>query len=128
MGKDGKKYGGRDWKPGESGNPNGRPPLPPELRKARAYNRVYVQEKLTEMMELGVEDLQKIVKDPKTKVIDAMVASVALYGIKKGDQARLNFLMERTIGKVPQPLEHSGNDGAPMELIVRDYREKPDEE
>lgn len=73
-------------------------------------------------MEYEVPQLQAILKDPKTKVIDALVASIALHGIKKGDNARMNFLLDRIIGKVKDQVEHTGADGAALELVIKDYR------
>lgn len=79
------------------------------------------------MMEYEASRLDAIISNKQSKVIDAIVASIAKQAIKKGDNIRMDFLLNRTIGKVPQPLEHSGKDGGPIEtaeLTPKERKEK----
>lgn len=103
----GKKTGGRDFKPGQKVPGCGRPALPPDVREAKALQRNEVQILLTQMLEMDRSELQTIVNNPKEKAIRGLVASIVLHGIKKGDQMRMNFLLDRIVGKVKDEMEHT---------------------
>lgn len=101
----GRKTGGRDFKPGQSGNPNGRPPMPKELREAKKMNKIKFMELLVKYLGATLEDLQKAKKDKKTPSLDRIVISVIINAINKGDEKRLEFLMSRIIGKVKSDID-----------------------
>jgi hypothetical protein len=96
------------WKKGQSGNPKGRQAKTPAEKKLANLTRA----ELVEVGTLVVKgDLRKIVEMSKADnvpVLQAMVAAVAVNVIKKGDMHQLDVLLNRLIGKVPQPLAHSG--------------------
>ncbi len=62
-------------------------------------------------------DLQAVAKDRKASVIKVMLASVAVKIIQKGDAQSLNILLDRLIGKVPNPVQVSGEGGGPVESV-----------
>ena len=80
------------WKPGQSGNPGGKPKAKITIDSIRR-----IIEKLSF---LSREELQKIVSDPQTPMIELQFASIMAQAAKTGDFSRLNFLMERMVGKV----------------------------
>jgi len=88
-----KKRRGR-WKPGESGNPGGRPAVAKEIRElARQYTDVAIE----------------------------ALRSIALSG--KNESARVaaaQALLDRGYGKPKQGLEVSGADGGPIEVSTAD--------
>lgn len=97
------------FKPGQSGNPKGRPKLPEELKKAIRMNKQLFQELLVQYLTYPKAKLGELAKDPKTKSLDMIVIMVILNAIKKGDQSRLDFLMNRIIGKVKDEVHHTGS-------------------
>ena len=82
----------RPWRPGQSGNPGGRP-------KKRVLDEI-----LTELLE----------KDG-AKEASAIALSV-LRKAKDGDLRACQFIAERTQGRPPQALQISGEDGGPLEI------------
>jgi hypothetical protein len=54
---------------------------------------------------MGEDELDEILADPVTPMINKMVAQVIKKAAAEGDQHRLNFLLDRLIGKVPTPIE-----------------------
>lgn len=110
-----KKSGGRDWKPGQSGNPNGRPSLPDDVRSAISLNKVEFVRIADGLMSLTEEQLLAKIEDRKTSALELMVAKVITRAIWKGDHKRLDFLLTRTIGRVPQPKEEEST--APTSFI-----------
>lgn len=61
-------------------------------------------------------ELKAIRLDPSSQVLSAMVASLALKVINKGDVAAYNALLDRVAGPVATraQLEHSNPDGSPL--------------
>lgn len=66
-----------------------------------------------------IEQLQAIARNKKEKVIKVMLASVAVKIISKGDAGALNILLDRLIGKVPNPIRLGNTDGTPIADVVR---------
>ncbi len=98
---------GRDFKVGNPGGP-GRPPVPIELKEARKLNQVELELIMNKLMGLNVKELEDIKSASDTTAIVAMIASIMIVALKTGDQTRLDFLLNRLIGKVKEKVEHSG--------------------
>lgn len=128
MGKDGKKYGGKDWLPGQSGNPAGRPPMPKEVIEAKKFNRVALEKLFLEWMDKPAETLQERFKDKTTPALEMMVISIIMSAIRKGDSMKLNFLLDRTVGKVKEQVELSGSIGVEHTLTINSARSLTDEQ
>jgi len=119
----GKKTGGKDWKPGEGGP--GRPRKPADLVAAQKLTKTEITGKLIKFMAMSVDELAEILRDKSLPVLDHFIGRVALLGIHKGDQQRLNFIFERLIGKVKDNVEISVKpkiihnlDGGSVELLM----------
>jgi len=74
--------------------------LPSDLKIARGLNAIEFEQSLYKYMDMSLEDLVRVEKDPTTTSRDLAVISILRNAIEKGDNQRLNFLLERTIGKV----------------------------
>ncbi len=100
-----KKTGGKDWVKGQSGNPKGRPPVPEHLRIARKMNKAKFQEILQKYIHCSVGELKETLLDPKSTAIELSVVKILHESILKGDQKRLEFILDRLIGKVRNELD-----------------------
>jgi hypothetical protein len=76
--------------------------LPPELKSARTQNALEFEALIYKYMNAPLSELKKIMLQPATPAKDLIVIKILALAIEKGDHARLGFLLERTIGKVPQ--------------------------
>ena len=90
----------KTFKKGNPGGP-GRPRLPPELAGAKKIHRRLVEASLATYLAMPVEELSVVLNDKTKPVLDHIICRIALLALKEGDAARLNFLLERIIGKVP---------------------------
>lgn len=79
--------------------------LPPDLKEARLQNAAVFESTIYKYMNSPLEILKEILKDPATPSRDLVVIRILVLAIEKGDHARLNFLLERTIGKVADKFE-----------------------
>ncbi len=103
------------WKPGESGNPNGRPKDPPEVKEIKLLTKQYFKE-IGSLIVLGnIDELERIAQDRKQPVIKVMIAAVAVKAMSKGDMVAIDMLLNRLIGKVKEEVELSGQ----VNTIVR---------
>lgn len=102
--------GGRKFKPGQSGNPAGRPPVPQEVKVIRQITRDDLIDLGLMVVKGDVPTLQLIVDgvnmpdpDPMKRPtpLQALVATSLLRAIKKGDASVLNALLDRFFGKTP---------------------------
>lgn len=111
------KQRGKPFQPGQSGNINGRPSLPQELKKAMQMNRVDFQELLIKYLSYSPQELAVAQSSKDTKALDRIVIAVIINAINKGDQQRLDFLLNRIIGKVREQVDHTSN-GEPMKAVL----------
>ena len=80
------------FKPGQSGNPGGKP--------KQLLTKDKVKGILGRFADMTREDLQAIVTNPKSTMLEIMVASIMVKAAKDGDFSRLNFILDRSIGRV----------------------------
>jgi len=89
------------YKPGQSGNPKGRPiGLRQDLKKYKAISATDAGKLIQKMMDMTAEELLDVMQNASMPAYEIMIASVIHKSVVGGDHSRLNFLLERTIGKV----------------------------
>ncbi len=97
---------GRPFQKGNPGGP-GRPPMDPELKKIQKVTRTEAELLLSKFMQMDIDELEAVLRDKKRKCVEHMIGRIVLMGIKNGDHARLDFMLNRLIGKVKENIEHS---------------------
>jgi hypothetical protein len=80
------------FKPGVSGNPGGKP--------AQLLTKDKVAGVLGKFSAMSREQLQEVIQNPRSTMLEIMIASVMAKAAKDGDPHRLDFLLQRSIGKV----------------------------
>lgn len=100
---------GYKWPKGVSGNPSGRPKTPEALRKVKALSPDTVNRMLNKYGQMTVEELKAAIADPSTPALELTIASILMNAIKEGDYARVEFFLNRTIGKVKEEKEVNVN-------------------
>ncbi len=103
----GKHTGGKLFKPGESGNPDGRPPMPPAVKALRKLT----VEKLEEIADLILDgnrtQLTAIAASHTDSAIRVAYARAALNAMAKGELDTLELILARLVGKVKERMEAS---------------------
>lgn len=115
----GRKTGGRDWKPGmeQSAGP-GRPAVTPQLKQLKKLNQESLAKILNELAHASIQELAAMSKETHRSVFEMIIISILKKAYEQGDQQRVNFILDRLIGKVKDQVEHTG-DG--FKIIVQDY-------
>ena len=97
-----KKPNAGQFKPGISGNPGGRPPLPPDLKEARKLNQIELERLLNKFLTFNKSQLEAHIKDPFTPSLELLICQIIAKGIINGDPVRMDYLVSRVIGKMKE--------------------------
>lgn len=108
-----------NWKPGVSGNPSGRP------KGLLTKDKVSII--LAKLTNMTMPELDWIILDGKTPVIEKIIAQILRKAFDTGDASRLEFLLSRAIGKVTDVKEvhninteaHQALDQEPKENVLK---------
>lgn len=110
----GKKTGGKDFQKGQAGGP-GRPATPDDLKNVKKLSTNEMQALLAKYLRMSKGQLIALHKDPDVPAIDLLVMSIIQKAVVHGDHQRMNFLLDRTIGRVTDKVEVS----LPEPTIIR---------
>ena len=105
----GVKTGGRDFEPGQSGNPAGRTPLPEDIKQGRKLNRIELERVLNELIYLTPKEIKARVSSPETPAIEVLAGMIIAKAIQSGDYLRFNFILDRLVGKPHDPKDDNKN-------------------
>ena len=94
------KSGGKNWQPGQSGNSKGRPALPAELHAIKKLTPAYIKAVIAKLAQMTPQEMMSYVEGGSGNNMEYMVASIIMKATTDGDHNKLNFLLDRTIGKV----------------------------
>lgn len=97
------------FKKGQSGNPGGRPKTPEDVKELKKLNNIELERIINESLQLSRDQLKKIMADPESTMLQLVVASLLTQSVNKGDHMRLNFLLERLLGKVKENMSVTGS-------------------
>ena len=81
--------------------------LPPDIKSAREAFVYDVEEAMYKYLSYTKEDIVKATRSVKTKALDLAILSIIHKAIVHGDTQRLDFLLNRTIGKVPERVQQT---------------------
>lgn len=114
----GKKYGGKDFPKGVSGNPAGRPAATKELREALRDKRHEFITEAHRLFQLSGDELDQIAEDAKIPWLTAMLAKTMKVAWDKGCYMRFEFLVNQTMAALPKSVELSDGDGKPFRPLA----------
>jgi hypothetical protein len=89
---------------GNSGGP-GRPKLPSDLHQVSILTRTEFEARASMFMQMPIDEVGTYITNPKATAIERMIASIVIAAADGGDHQRLDFLLNRTIGKVVEKVE-----------------------
>lgn len=114
---------GAPWRPGQSGNPSGRPRAPDHLRHISSLTQIEVNKLVSKYARMTRDELQQAVSDSKTPMLEVTIASIFAQSAKHGDYTRLSFLLDRAIGKVQVAVDDDENAEARRQLASMSTQE-----
>ena len=95
---------GKPFKQGnQAGKGHGRPKVPSDIREAKKLTQTLLEANLNRFIYLTEQELEAVQKDPTAPMLDKMIANIVYMASARGDQVRLDFLLNRLVGKVKEP-------------------------
>jgi len=112
----------------------GRPPLAPELKGIPRLTKEQVEACIAKYQWMGLDEIEACMEDKSRSMLEHMIMSIIHKAMVQGDQGRLEFLFNRTIGKVkditeiqlPEPTFVKRLNGEVIELGAEMIEEKKD--
>jgi len=101
------KTGGKNFEKGKVSNPRGRPPVPDEYKKIQKLNADQVKGMIAKFARMTIAEMEDYLNSGTAPVFEAMIGNIIRKCLEDGDHAKLNFLLDRTIGKVKENVEVS---------------------
>lgn len=102
------------WKPGESGNPKGRPKKTLNHLKDLGYRKQEVIDTMEVMLAMTIEDLRHILADNGSTILQRTVAASLVKALPKGDLFAIETIMNRTYGRPTETLDSNVNFVKPL--------------
>jgi hypothetical protein len=93
------------FKPGKSGNPNGRPRKYVSLLKEQGYKQSEINDTLQAMMAMDLGELKSVWDNPKATILEKTVANAMRKSLEKGSLYSLETLLTRVYGKPRETID-----------------------
>lgn len=94
-----------EFKPGESGNPNGRPRKYVSLLKEQGYKLSQINDTIQAMMAMDITELKEVYENPKATILEKTVANAMKKSLEKGSLYSLETLLTRVFGKPKETVD-----------------------
>lgn len=96
------------FKPGESGNPNGRPRKFVSELRSQGYKLSEINDTLMVLLSMDIEELKAVYDNPKATVLEKAVANAIKKSIEKGSLFNIETIITRAMGKPREQQEITG--------------------
>lgn len=87
------------FKPGQTGNPGGRPKQVITVDKLRTI--------IDKISLKSMAEIREMVKDESLPIVEMQIAAAMLSAATTGDFSKVALIMDRLLGKVPQVLDQN---------------------
>ena len=87
-------------------NRKGAPKVPKDLKEAKGkLSNAILEAKITKFLTFDKTELQDVIKDPKSQMIDITLCSIIAKAATGADQQRLDWVITRLLGRVKETKE-----------------------
>ena len=96
------------FKPGQSGNPNGRPRKYVSTLTDQGYKLSEINDTIQAMMAMSLDELKKVYQDKEATILEKTIAHSMQKGLKNGNLSSMETLLTRVYGRPKEKLETEG--------------------
>lgn len=113
----------KTFKPGESGNPGGRPKATPEQKAVKLLTRDQLVEVLSKAVRMKNCKLQRLYDDPNSDLTGLQRAAVGavLKAGRTGEWGCIEPLISRVVGKIPDVIDTGGSLNDVIYNLVKNF-------
>lgn len=104
------------FKKGQTGNPNGRPTVPKEIREFKKLTAQQVEEIVSTLLYATETDIKDLLANPEASQLKRIVASILMATFESGNMTQFDQLLNRVIGKPKETIRHEG-----VRPVILDY-------
>jgi len=97
------------WKPGQSGNPKGRPKKILTKYKDAGYSKTQVRDTFSAISGLTEKEVGQVLKDPESTILEKTIAQTYTNAKKKGDYSAIRSIIELFADRATNHVEHNMN-------------------
>lgn len=98
----------KPFKPGESGNPNGRPRKYVSLLREQGYKLSEIHDTIHAILAMDLEELKGVWDNPKATVLEKTIAGAIRKSLEKGTLDSIETLISRIYGKPKENINMEG--------------------
>lgn len=95
----------KPFKPGQSGNPNGRPRKYVSTLRDHGYKLAEINDCIQVMMAMTLPELKEAFENPNATVLEKTIAAAMKKSIEKGSLYSVETLLSRVYGKPKEQME-----------------------
>lgn len=92
------------WKPGQSGNPDGRPKMTKKERVLKELTLESFQNCIEAVCTGNIASLEAMSSDPDISALQVGIAAALARAMREGDYDTIEKIVQRIVGKVPEEL------------------------
>lgn len=93
------------WKKGQSGNPSGSVPYPPEIKRIHKFTADELKEMISVLLYATSAECEALAADPNAPKIKKIMATILLKAYEHGSMGQLDMVLNRVIGKVKDDVD-----------------------
>ncbi len=102
----GKKTGGKNWSDTNQPAKRGRKSVPADLRAARSLTKATLEGLINKHLWMTSKQIDKVLEESsRVSMMERMIASIIQKAVIQGDERRLEFILDRLIGKVKDEID-----------------------
>lgn len=106
----GRKTGGRNFEKGHQFN-KGVEKITSDDKQARELSTLEFMRIANKYLNSNLTELKQSMVHPDTTALEIIVIKIMVKAAEHGDQNRLEFILNRVLGKVPDKIDYSSKDG-----------------
>lgn len=108
----------KPFKKGQSGNPSGKPKTPPDVLEAKKTTNADFVRIASQFLGMTRQEVSQALNKPEASMLELLIGGIVAKAAKDHDYLRANFILDRTIGKVPDTINNNhGFKSLHMQLV-----------